>query len=103
MQPAQYQRISKNWHRLLGMTGVVILTTRLEVTTRELENFLPYSFLLIELDAGSKDGKKKKLEIMGEARTVFSVGERIRLELRKSGIPNETEIIPYELKACKLS
>ncbi len=102
MQPAHYHRNSKNWHQLLGKTGVVVFATRLEVTAKELEDFLPYCFLLVELDEVLETGKKQKLEIMGEAKTVFLPGERVRLELRKSAIPDERSIIPYELKACKL-
>lgn len=101
MQPAQYYRKTKEWHKLLGKTGVVLLTTRIEVTTKELEDFLPYCFLLIELDRGAQTGKKQRLEIMGEAKTDFSIGERVRLELRKSVIPDEKSVIPYDLKACK--
>lgn len=102
MQPAQYHRKTKEWHKLLGKAGVVLLATRIEVTTKELEEFLPYSFLLIELNEVTETGKKQRLEIMGEAKTEFLVGEKVMLELRKNAIPDEKSIIPYDLKACKL-
>lgn len=102
MQPAHYHRTSKSWHKLLGRTGVVVLSTRLEVTAKELEDFLPYCFLLVELDDAQDSGKKYRLEIMGEAKTIFSSGERVRLELRKAAILDEKSVLPYELKACKL-
>lgn len=102
MQPAQYHRKTKQWRKLLGKTGVVLLATRIEVTTKELEEFLPYSFLLIELNEVTETGKKQRLEIMGEAKTDFSVGEKVMIELRKNAILDEKSIIPYDLKACKL-
>ncbi len=103
IQPAQYHRNSKNWHKLLGKTGTILFSTRLDVTSKELEDFLPYCFLIVELDPVLKDGQKQKIEIMGEAKTLFTVGEKVRLELRKSAIPDEKSIIPYGLKACKLA
>lgn len=95
MNPAQYHRNSKNWHKLLGKTGVVVLSTQLEVTSTEFELFLPYCFLIIELDSG------KKIEITGEAKTIFKSGDRVKLELRKNASFNSKDILSYGLKACK--
>lgn len=97
IHPAQYHRNSKKWQYHLGKAGVVLLTTRLEVTTKELESFLPYCFLLVQLESG------EKIEVMGEAQTNFLVGDTVRLELRKLAQPDQFGIIPYGLKACKLN
>lgn len=94
--PAKYYRESQNWHKLLGKTGVVEFVTKVEVTTPELESFLPYCFLLVVLDSG------KRIEVMGEAQTIFEIGDQVRLELRKAEIPDQISIIPYTLKAVKL-
>lgn len=95
--PAQYHRNSKHWHKLLGNMGVVIHSTQLEVTSPEFEIFLPYCFLIVKLDSG------KKIEIVGEANTVFESGDQVILELRKNADVNSSDILSYGLKACKVA
>jgi uncharacterized OB-fold protein len=93
----EYYRNSKNWQKLIGKYGVVELETQIKVSTPELEDFLPYSFLIVNLDNG------EKIEIMGEARSLLSQGDKIRLELRKIAQPDLVSIIPYGLKAVKIN
>jgi hypothetical protein len=93
--PASYYRNSKNWHKLLGQKAKVILATQVYTTSSELEKFLPYCFLILELESG------KKIEIMGEAKTLFQNGEVVRLELRRVAKGDRVGVIPYGLKACK--
>lgn len=95
--PAEYHRNSKEWQTLLGKTGTVILATQTEIASEALESFLPYCFLIIELD----DTPKKRLEIMGEAQVLFKPGDRVSLQLRRVAEPSKTGILPYGLKACK--
>ena len=96
-QPAQYHRNSKDWHNLIGSNGIVELSTQIKVTAPELEHFLPYCFLIIKLKNGNK------IEIMGEAKTFFNKGDRVRLELRKVSQPDLDSIIPYGLKAVRVN
>lgn len=96
MEPAHYYRASKNWNTDIGKRGVVVFETKLEVTSPELEQFLPYSFLIISFSDGTKR------EVVGEAQTEFAIGDIIVLELRKAAIPQPRQIIPYTLKAVKV-
>lgn len=93
--PVQYHRNSKNWHKLLGKKGVIELATTISVASEELEPFLPYQLLLVEV-AG------KKIEVMGSAQVHFKVGEKVILELKKLSQPNSSSVIPYGLKASKV-
>lgn len=95
--PAEYHRNSKQWHELLGKTGTVILATQTEIASEALESFLPYCFLILELD----DAPQKRIEVMGEAQVAFKPGDRVSLQLRRVAEPNATGILPYGLKACK--
>jgi uncharacterized OB-fold protein len=94
-QPAQYFRKNKTWQNLIGQMGEVEFSTTIFVTSSELEAFLPYDFLLVRLESG------KKIEIAGEAKTQFQIGDKVILELRKSAVPDAKSIIPYDLKAIK--
>lgn len=96
VQPAQYHRQSKDWHKLIGQTGIVEFSTQLFVASPELEQFLPYCFLIVVLDSG------KKIEVMGEAKTKFATGDKIILELRKMAVLDPASIIPYTIKAVKV-
>ena len=91
--PAGYHRNSKNWHTLVGKTGTVLLATQLEVTSPELETYLPYSFLLVQLESG------QKIEVMGEAHTFFKSADVVRLELRKTAVASDSSIVCYGIKA----
>lgn len=95
-QPAQYHRSSKQWQYLLGKEGFVVLSTELKATTNELEEYLPYCFLIVKLKNGNK------IEVMGEAKTLFIQGDKVRLELRKVAQPDLVSIISYGLKAVKV-
>lgn len=96
-QPAQYHRNSKDWHNLIGSNGIVELSTQIKVTAPELEKYLPYCFLIVELENG------KKIEVMGEAKTLFSQGDKVILELKKISQTDLVSIIPYGLKAVKVT
>ena len=92
----QYHRNSKDWHNLIGSNGIVELSTQIKVTAPELEEYLPYCFLIVKLENG------KKIEVMGEAKTSFTQGDEVRLELKKIFQPNLVSVIPYGLKAVKV-
>jgi uncharacterized OB-fold protein len=92
----EYHRNSKEWHNLVGKSGIVILSTQLKISTPELQEYLPYCFLIVELNNG------KKIEIMGEAKTLIAQGDKVRLELRKIAQPDLFSVIPYGLKAVKV-
>lgn len=96
VDPAKYFRDSREWYKLLGEKGIVELVTKVEVTSPGLEEFLPYCFLIIKLENG------KKYEVMGEARNIFEKGDKVMLELRKSAVPDEASVIPYNLKAVNI-
>jgi len=96
IQPAQYHRSTKEWHHLIGEKGRVLLSTKVEVSSPELEDYLPYSYLIVKLNNG------KKVELMGESKTDFEIGDSVELELRKAGEVSSSSVIPYCLKAVKL-
>lgn len=99
--PPQYYRNNKNWRHLLGKTGVVKFATTLEVASPELEDFLPYCFLVVELENKESGNQTNNLiEVMGEAKTLFKQGDKVVLELRKLSVPDNYSVIPYGVKAC---
>ena len=103
MQPAQYHRKTKQWRKLLGKTGVVLLATRIEVTTKELEGFLPYSFLLIELDGGAQripviTGSVTELySILNKTVTAEEVNAAMKAASNESFGYNEDEIVSSDV------
>ena len=93
--PVEYHRNSKKWYKLLGKKGIIELATTISVASQELEPFLPYQLLLVEVEG-------KKIEVMGSAQVSFSIGEEVILELKKLSQPNSSSVIPYGLKASKV-
>lgn len=94
----QSYRSAKKTKLLLGRVGTVIFSTEVVNCSREQTDFLPYCFLLVELDCC-----KKKIEIQGEAHVQFNPQDRVIVKIRKISRPEESNIINYGLKACKLA
>lgn len=97
--PAEYFRNSKQWNQALGETGVVLQATTISVSSPELQPFVPYDYLLIKLD--SQD--QKIISAMGADGFIFSKGDRVRMVLKKIASSASDDIIPYGLKAEKIS
>lgn len=92
---ARYWRENKFWGDWLGKIGIVIVSSQLHVAPPGQEEFLPYSFVLVNF------GKQNK-ELMGIPGEIFETGDKVECVFRKLDIPDEKGIIHYGIKVKKI-
>ncbi|MBP7700866.1 hypothetical protein KA111_02270 [Candidatus Woesebacteria bacterium] len=91
ISPASYWRNNKKWSNLVGKSGKVILSTKIEVTAPEFQEFLPYYFAIVEVEG-------KNFEFMGEKNEILKKGDKVKLALRKISSCDESSLINYGIK-----
>lgn len=94
VSPENYWRNNKNWSKFIGKIGKVILSTKIEATSPELELFLPYCFVIVELEG-------EKYEVMGEKDADLERGDQVRFVLRKISNSSNSSLINYGVKVVK--
>lgn len=95
MQTITYWRQNKKWSDLLGKKGKVIASTNIRVSSPKLSQFTPYPFAIIDF------GEFKK-ELMGIPGEVLKIGDKVSCVLRKSEVPDKSEVIGYTIKIIKI-
>ena len=95
-KPAAYWRSAQHWQRLLGKKGVVIASTVIHVAPPQLKEFTPYSYLILEVEG-------KRVECLGADHQTFQAGDQVLCVLRKMAIPSREQLIPYGIKATKVT
>ena len=94
-KPAEYWRENKEWPKLIGKRGTVIISTQVSVTSPELQQYVPYSFAIVEID-------KKRYEFMGEKNQVLAKGDQVKLFFRKIAVTDKNSLISYGVKVTKV-
>ena len=95
VSPAKYWRENKKWSDLIGKAGKVIFATEIKVSSPELQEYLPYSFAIVEVDG-------KKYEFMGEKGAKLKRGDKVELALRKNMSVEKSSLINYGIKLVKV-
>jgi uncharacterized OB-fold protein len=95
-KPAAYWRSTQQWKKLLGKKGVVIASTVIYVTAPQLKEFAPYSYLILEVEG-------RRVECLGADYQTFQAGDHVMCVLRKMAIPSKEQLIPYGIKATKIT
>lgn len=95
MKPVAYWRQSKDWANWIGKTGTVVASTQIRVTSPELSEFAPYSFVLVDFG----DQRRELMAASGES---ISAGDDVVCVLRKMATPDATGIIHYGIKVSKV-
>lgn len=94
-QPANYWRSSKQWSKLLGKQGTVILSTVITTPPPHLSSIGPYSYGIVEVDG-------LRQECMGVPGEVLQPGDQVKFVLRRTAQPSAMGIIAYGLKVTKI-
>jgi len=95
INPAAYWRRNKEWKKLLGKKGKVIFSTRVRAAAEGQEKWLPYSFVLVDIEG-------KKYEMMGAGKEELTEGDKIVGVLRRLSEPTRDGLIEYGIKAKKV-
>lgn len=91
LNPANYWRKNKNWNYFVGKSGEVIFVTKVEVTSPELQSFLPYCFAIVEMDG-------ERYEFMGEKGVELKKGDKVEFVFRKVSDSSNASLINYGIK-----
>lgn len=91
LNPANYWRKNKNWNNFVGKLGEVVFVTRVEVTSPELQSFLPYCFAIVEMDG-------ERYEFMGEKGVELKKGDKVEFAFRKVSDSDNASLINYGIK-----
>lgn len=101
LKPAKYWRENKNWSNFIGEVGKVIFATKIEVTSPELQKYLPYCFAVVEVTSGNLKGKR--YEFMGTKGADLKKGDKVRFVLRKLSETNKSALINYGIKVVSFA
>lgn len=96
MPAAQYARKNKNWVKMLGKRGQVLLATQVSVAADEFAFAKPYSYVVAQIE-------NQKIEMMGVAQEKLQPGDQVECVLRILTKKDATSIIEYGLKLKKIS
>ena len=89
--PVNYWRQNKNWSNFVGKTGKVVFATKIEVTSPELQSFLPYCFAIVEMDG-------EKYEFMSEKGANLKKGDKVKFVFRRTSESDSSSLINYGIK-----
>ncbi|MCB9813451.1 MAG: hypothetical protein H6772_03530 [Pseudomonadales bacterium] len=93
--PADYWRQNKNWNNFVGKTGKIVFVTKIEVTSPELQEYLPYCFAIVEMDS-------ERYEFMSEKGADLKKGDKVEFVLRKTAENDRASLINYGIKLVKI-
>lgn len=94
-KPAQYWRDQTEISKWLGREGVVAANTTIRTSSPELNYLTPYDYAVVDF------GNEKK-EFMAAAGQSLTIGDKVRLVLRKKFQPDPSSLIEYSLKLVKV-
>jgi uncharacterized OB-fold protein len=94
MKPAAALRFRKYHQDLLGKSGQVIAATYVRVAAPAQAPFVPYSYVLVEIEG-------QKYELMGTGHDELQPGDAVVCVWRKLAQPDNKELIEYGIKVQK--
>lgn len=94
ISPVSIWRKQKNIRAVLGKTGKVLSWTKIIVAGVEFKIFAPYFVALVELE----DGKKIFGQLVDIPHEKITIGEKVRVILRKVREPASEGVIAYGVK-----
>ena len=95
LNSASYWRQNKNWNNFVGKIGKVVFSTKVKVTSPELQSYLPYCFVIVEMEG-------ERYEFMSEKGVNLERGDEVKFVLRKISESSKASLINYGIKVVKL-
>lgn len=95
VSPAKYWRQNNTWQDFVGKTGKVVIATYIRVSSPELQDLLPYSFAIVDIEG-------QRYEFMGEKGVELKKGDKVELVLRKKMSVSKASLINYGIKMVKI-
>lgn len=95
LNSANYWRQNKNWNNFVGKIGEVVFSTKVKVTSPELQSYLPYCFMIVEMEG-------ERYEFMSEKGANLERGDKVKFVLRKISEYSKASLINYGIKVVKI-
>lgn len=92
--PAKNFRDTKRLHKYLGLTGKLLVWTKIHVAPTGFEHQAPYLIGIIELETG----EKITTEIVDCEENELSENQKVQTVIRRLGKPDPQDLIEYTVK-----